>query len=71
MNHNPVLRDKPYAKPVLPYVSTPVPDTMDIWVICPICSAQVRANIWSLQRQGKKCNCGALFRADGYAEARR
>lgn len=39
-----------------------------VWLTCPFCETEFRANVWSLSGSGKKCpRCGAIHGARGLA----
>lgn len=63
-----------YAKPELPYTIKQIRGNTrfpEVLIVCPFCKKETWVNDWSLQRQGKRCNCGAHFGPDGVAIARR
>ena len=38
-----------------------------IWFDCPFCGTEVKARVWSLSGNGKRCGCSALFYSGGSA----
>jgi hypothetical protein len=38
-----------------------------IWFDCPFCGTEIKARVWSLCGNGKRCECGALFYSGGEA----
>lgn len=36
-----------------------------IWFDCPFCGTEIKARVWSLSGNGKRCECEALFYAGG------
>jgi len=73
MNTSPPRLKVEYAKPGARYSVTAIRTVQrEEWrVTCPFCSATLWVDKWSLERQGKKCSCGAWFNPNGTAEARR
>lgn len=41
------------------------PSSIVWWFDCPWCGGEIKAYLWSLSGGGKRCDCGAIFGADG------